>query len=838
LVDVPAAIAVHSRCQWRRQSDGPAKVVLDGFTVARDNYHNFANGLRFGPDGWLYGRCGHSCPGRIGVPAAPDANRIPIEGGIWRFHPEHKVFEAICHGTVNPWGHDWDENGELFFINTVIGHLWHAIPGAHFKESFGESSNPAIYERLDMIADHYHYDTTGSWTASRDGKANDLGGGHAHIGMMIYQADRWPERYHNKLFTLNMHGQRANVERLERQGAGYVGRHEPDFCISADPFFRGLEISVGPRGNAYVLDWSDTGECHEHTGVHRTSGRIYKVGYGEEADRKASQETPDVIDKPACMGGSGKLPELWRQYQAGQTTPQQLRELLRDRDEHLRVWAIRLLTDLWPLDTIVGPRAGAVYPDDPASRAAFVRMAREDSSGLVHLTLASTLQRLPVKHRADLAMELVKHDRHAEDRDLPALVWCGLIPVSEHNAESLVSIARNCRWPKTLRWIARNLASRIESNPQALDALLTAAVEMQPNFQENMLLGMSDAFRGWRQAPQPSGWGVIAGSEAASKNPGVIRELSILFGDGRAMDEIREIALSGAMEIKTRQAALQTLVNARPADLREVCESLLNVRVLNAAAAQGLALYDDPAIGQSLAKNYRRFHPDDRPKLLEILVSRRSFAKSLLDQVSATRNPIPRSDITAFHARQIRGLGDDALTDQLTDVWGALRDSPADRKAEIGRWREKLSRETLSQADLSAGRALFKKTCAQCHMLYGDGEKIGPDLTGSQRSSLEYVLENVLDPSAVVGKDYRMTIVMTDDGRILNGLVVSEDDMTLVLQTQTKKETLPIEFIEQTRNTTLSPMPDGLLSNLSDDQVRDLIAYLMHPSQVPLPSQP
>ncbi len=48
--------------------DGPAQVVVDGFTVAQDNYHNFANGLRWGPDGWLYGRCGHSCPGRIGLP--------------------------------------------------------------------------------------------------------------------------------------------------------------------------------------------------------------------------------------------------------------------------------------------------------------------------------------------------------------------------------------------------------------------------------------------------------------------------------------------------------------------------------------------------------------------------------------------------------------------------------------------------------------------------------------------------------------------------------------------------------------------------------------------------
>ena len=133
--------------------DSAPVVMLDGFTVAQSNYHNFANGLRWGPDGWLYGRCGHSCPGRVGAPGTPDEERVPIEGGIWRFHPERKVFEVLTHGTTNPWGHDWDRNGELFFINTVNGHLWHGISGAHFTESFGADPNPYAYERIDTQDD-------------------------------------------------------------------------------------------------------------------------------------------------------------------------------------------------------------------------------------------------------------------------------------------------------------------------------------------------------------------------------------------------------------------------------------------------------------------------------------------------------------------------------------------------------------------------------------------------------------------------------------------------------------------------------------------------------------
>jgi len=808
--------------------DGPAQVKLDGFAVARDNYHNFANGLRWGPDGWLYGRCGHSCPGRLGVPGTSDGERVPIDGGMWRFHPDRQVVEVLCHGTVNPWGHDWDRHGELFFINTVIGHVWHVLPGAHFKESFGESENPAVYERLDTIADHYHFDTKGNWADSRDGQANELGGGHAHIGAMIYQGQQWPEVYRGKLFTLNMHGRRANVDRLERAGAGFVARHEPDFLIAADPWFRGLEMSAGPDGSVYVIDWSDTGECHEHNGVHRTSGRVFKISYGEP-------QTPRPVSKPACLDGPGKLPELWKRYQRNETTPTMLRELLDDPDEHVRVWAVRLLTDFWPLDTIVGPRANAVYPDDPDARAALVRLAQDDASGLVQLVLASTLQRLPARHRPELARAILSHEEYADDRDLPTLVWFGLIPVGSRDLMALVSLAQECRWPKTLRSMTRYVASRVEDEPQALNALLTAASGMSEERQNAVLLGLQDAYRGWRKVSRPAAWDAFVTSSAAQRMPAVTRELSSLFGDGRALEEIRRVVLDDKAELQTRQAALRTLIDARPPDLRAFCESLLSVRVLNATAARGLALFDDPRIGARLASEYRRFQPVDRPAVLETLVSRPSFAAAMLDYVGEGRKPIPPSDISAFHARQIRSFEDEALDRKLAEVWGELRESPADRQQAMAAWRDQLLPEATAQADPRHGRALFRKVCAQCHTLFGEGEKIGPDLTGAQRSNLDYLLENILDPSAVVAKDFRMTVVRMTDGRVLNGLVVSQDDQTLTIQTPTDKLTLNLADIEEMKLTPLSPMPDGLLNNLPPEQVRHLFAFLMQPAQVPLP---
>jgi putative heme-binding domain-containing protein len=119
--------------------------------------------------------------------------------------------------------------------------------------------------------------------------------------------------------------------------------------------------------------------------------------------------------------------------------------------------------------------------------------------------------------------------------------------------------------------------------------------------------------------------------------------------------------------------------------------------------------------------------------------------------------------------------------------------------------------------------------------MYGEGQKIGPDLTGSNRSNLDYLVENIVDPSAVVQADYRVSILMMEDGRILNGVVVSKNDRTLSLQTQTELLVVERDEIEEIKQTSQSPMPEGQLDQLSPSQIRDLFAYLRHPSQVPLP---
>ena len=138
--------------------------------------------------------------------------------------------------------------------------------------------------------------------------------------------------------------------------------------------------------------------------------------------------------------------------------------------------------------------------------------------------------------------------------------------------------------------------------------------------------------------------------------------------------------------------------------------------------------------------------------------------------------------------------------------------------------------------DPSRGRGVFARTCQQCHTFFGVGGQVGPDLTGSNRRDLDYVLSNVLDPGALIGKDYLAHIVATTDGRILTGIVRAEDKDTITLVTANETITLPKSDVEARRQSDQSMMPEDLWTPLSDHEIRSLVSYLASPAQVPMPA--
>lgn len=465
--------------------DGPAVPHLDGFTLKAG--HNMVNGLAWGPDGWLYGRHGITAPSSVGRPGTPEAQRVTLSCSIWRYHPTRHLVEAVTHGTTNPWGLDWDDFGQPFFSNNVIGHLWHVIPGAHYQRMFGEDMNPNIYQLMSSTSDHLHW-AGGDWTKARNtqGEQSSLGGGHSHCGAMIYLGDNWPASFRSTLMMGNIHGNRLLFDRLERQGSGYTARHGDSFLMANDPWFRAVSMHYGPDGGVFVSDWNDLGECHDSDGAYRASGRLYKITYGKTKPQtklnlaKLSdaelvklqlhkndwfvRHSRRLLQERAAVGKlharthpallkilntnsdiTRQLRALWTLHATGGASEALLVKLLQHRDENLRWWAVQLLCE------------SKQAPADALPQ--FAVMARTDVSPMVRLALASALQRLPLADRRPIAEALLSHAADAGDQNLPLMLWYAIEPLIPADRALASRWVAQCQIPLVRQFIVRRLAA-------------------------------------------------------------------------------------------------------------------------------------------------------------------------------------------------------------------------------------------------------------------------------------------------------------------------------------------------------------------------------------------
>jgi putative heme-binding domain-containing protein len=278
---------------------------------------------------------------------------------------------------------------------------------------------------------------------------------------------------------------------------------------------------------------------------------------------------------------------------------------------------------------------------------------------------------------------------------------------------------------------------------------------------------------------------------------------------------------------------LQTLVDKRPADLADVLKSVIDDKVLCGVAIRGLAACDDPSTPEAILSRYQHFTDPERGDAVATLASRPAYALALLDAIETGR--VPRRDLSSFTARQLVAMKNPKLTERMTAVWGTVR-APSEQKTTLlARYKAVATADVLRTADRIHGRQLFAKMCANCHTLFDAGAKIGPELTGSQRANPEYVLTKVLDPNAVVTNAYRVTLLVTKSGRTITGIIKEENAKTLTVQTANELVRLPKAEIEERTQLPQSMMPEGLLSDRSDAEIRDLLAYLAGNTQVPLP---
>jgi putative membrane-bound dehydrogenase-like protein len=856
---------------------GPPQVVLDGWNMI-DTKHNIFNSLTWGPDGWLYGCNGIQAKAWVGSPGTPKEKRTYLDCGVWRYQPTRKVFEAVTHGTTNPFGMDFDDYGELFITNCVIDHLFHFVPGGHYERMYGQDANPHVYGLMKSCVDYRHW-ASGDWTQSRStgvgGKPehSDAGGGHAHSGCAIYLADNFPAEYRNTLFTCNIHGNRLNNDGLARTKSGYKGVRRKDFLFANDSWFRGICVKTGPEGGLYVSDWCDTGECHNYDKVDATNGRIYRVVYRDAKPWKGdvSKLTDAELVKLQLSSNDWFVRKARRVLQeraaAGKLvegTPDALRKLLRDETD-----VVKRLRALWALvatNTVTGSDVVPLLTEgNEALRSWGLRIAITDRTlftAVEFVQVTSVIEREASPYvRINIASAIIQAGLHGTpDTTIFSKFFANKNAIDDPNLEHMMwycleqALSRGqtgIGLPSTVAnsYLRRNLIryglSQTDPRKFALELRslgdsLTQALRQEGN-QDAVILDilevMRDSLQGRKNLAPPEWWQGMW-PRFGRMSPRIAHAadaVGVVFGDENALTALRERIADTSAKPEDRRAAIELLAPLKLPYFPRTLQELLQEPALRGTALRALAGFQDANTPAAILKVYPKLSPEEKSDAVQTLAARTAFAKELLDAVD--KGTIPRSEVPVTAARQILALNDKGLSQQLEKVWGKITPVAKERAALMKKWKGILTEDAIQKADVVNGRLLFTKHCSACHKMFGEGQAVGPELTGSQRANLDYVLENVLDPSAVVPREYQMINFTLADERVVGGIIVRETRDVVTVRTVNDTLTIPTADIVTRKQTPVSLMPEGLFDSMKPEEVRDLVAYLRAKEQVPIPKK-
>ncbi|MEO6742159.1 MAG: family 16 glycoside hydrolase [Chthoniobacteraceae bacterium] len=370
-----------------------------------------------------------------------------------------------------------------------------------------------------------------------------------------------------------------------------------------------------------------------------------------------------------------------------------------------------------------------------------------------------------------------------------------------------------------------------------LDLLVTTLGKINaPAAQASILKGMRDSLQGQRGIAEPKGWTELYPKLKESPDANVrehAQALAVIFGGSGALDEMRKKLADAATPPDARRQALNALVAQRDAaSLDALLMLVAQPGPLREPALRGLTGYDDPRVAQAAADAFSKLDSTEKRAAMQAMLARPSGAKVFTAAIEGGK--IPKVELTAPVARQIQGLKDATLDAWLAKHFGAVSAPNEDKQKLIAKYREFVTTDLVLRADAQHGRALFAQTCAVCHTLFGTGGKIGPELPGSFED-LEYLLVNILDPNAIIGKDYQQTFVKTKDGQIVAGIVAEDTDRVISLKTLGGGIiTVQRADVASTEVSPLSMMPEGLLTPLHEPDVRDLFLYLRQKQQVPM----
>lgn len=855
-LNIPSGIAIGHGGVWvanapdllflqDTDNDGKAdktEVIVTGF--GRDDTHELPNSLTWGPDGWLYGWNGVFNPSHIEY----RGKKFDFTCAIFRVHPVTREFEVFCEGTSNPWGIAVNAEGELFASACVIDHLWHLTQTGYYHRQGGPY--PPFTWKIESIVDHLHQK-------------------RAYCGITFFDGANFPAEYRRKLYMGNIHGNAINLDTVLRNGSTYSAKAQNDFLQANDAWFMPVVQKTGPDGSLYIVDWYDRYHCYQDAnrdpaGIDRLKGRIYRVRYDknqllpvEDLAKKSATELVDLLGHENVWHRETARRILTERQLDGQAPA--LTKLVLDA-ETPRDKRLNALYTLISANMLAEPPARLLFDDsDPTVRAWVVRYAGSLGEKASKRATSRVQQQASDSH-PDVALQVaIALGKFTKTQD-PMPGWAVIL--QEHGGDKIIP-----------RIIFRNMEPLLVSASTDLPALLgeldlkvnVGARELFPRIYERLLFapkpdaetlpwllsrilqsgdaeGTSYALRAttgrlaglpWQErGPLLAAVRPALTPEAEKRGPEhpISREITLILaqaGDTQSLEQLRMWVTNRSIvnDLRTRAWEVVMIQSDGPKALQLAGSVIPPEAGLLNHAPRGefilrLGIRSEPEIAPMIINLFSRLENNNKGRAIQLLTERGPWAKALLEAVEAGKIPA-----NALNLNQVRRLQDLADKDRVAKIWGRVRAGRnPQRELVVSQMRNYLER---TPGDPFAGKAVFQKTCAQCHKMYGDGQEVGPDLTGNGRNNYEQLLSNVFDPNLVIGENYQAVVVAVKDGRTLTGLLTQDSPESVKLKVQGgKEEVIPRAQVEEVKRSPISLMPENLESLVTPQELADLFAYL------------
>ena len=820
--------------------DGDPVVHLAGFGL--QDTHATANSLTWGPDGWIYGGQGSSTSSRITRPGLdnPDAEGVAFEGPmVWRYHPETRRYEIFSEGGGNTWGIEFDAQGRLFSgENAGDTRGFHFVQGATAVLAGGV--NPGKYG---PSPHPYNFGELAKMPSDNPIPR------FSHIAAVV-EGTSMPARYAGDFFCADPLHSKVIASRRLPLGSSFKTADRLDAVTSTEEAFRPVFIANAPDGSIFVADFYDFYIAHgQHyqSQIDNTTGRIYRLRGRDSSlerdlnlaakdsaalvallshpnkwhrrmagqllgERRAATVLPRLRGLVEAEAGQTALEALWAHYQIAGLDEGLARVGLGHPYAPVREWTVRLLGD----DRRV--------PDGLAPLVA--TLAAEDRDAGVRAQLACTARRLPAAQGLPIAAALMRRDEDAADPFLPLLVWWAIEAQVDAAGEAVIALLDDKSvWDEPLvgDTILPRLMRRFAATGRRVDLLVCAKLlEMAPGrpHAEKLLAGFTEAWRGRAMTGLPDE--LLAALATSGAAPLMLR---VRQGNAAAIDEALARIGDDKLDITERLTLIRAVGELRPTRALPLLRHLAleGEPAVGKAAFAALATFDDPPLVADTISALSALEPDVRASAIAMLAGRAESARAFLTAVErgaiATALVAPEmADRFRLHAdEEIRSL---ALT--LFPVQAGVTATAANAKIE--RIRQAV---TGGKGNAYEGEKIFTAKCAACHRLFHKGGSVGPNLTAYQRDNLGTMLISIVNPNAEIREGYEYQMALLADGRSIGGFVVDRDPQIVVMRgLDGENVVLRQEEIEELAPVGRSLMPDGLLDDLSDEQICDLFQFL------------